>query len=451
MNKFYQNQEWKSFWVFFKYCLSIISLIILENLVINSFNFVDNFMVSRLANKDTALPALLIVNTILILPALFLIGITVLCDVFFAQYLGNKNKEKIEGVIKIKFWFSFLFANLFLIFLYLYSEEIVTLFNKKAAIITTAKNYLQVILPSFLLFAFSHVIISNLRMIKKLKIPLLISTIALVVNIFLDWLFIYSFNWGVVGSAWATLLVRFLEFLLLLFFLKLHWDKIGINLKTLFVLDRILIKKVFSRIFILAAFITSGLGVIMKVSLFTNFKDPAVTSAIAIGFVISSIIFAIFPVISLNLKIFIGPELGANNMKKAKKTAHWLIFVNSFVIFILVVITLLSAFIIPQWTGLSNKAQLNARNMIVIYALTLPIMGWSAYVTGLLKVGGYTVPEVLRSSWHLLINFPLAYLLIEFSHLSFINIHLIIQLTWIIPFIISIFLYRSKIWLRKII
>ena len=184
MNKLYDSKKVKSFWVFFKYCLGLVFLIILENLVINSFNFVDNFMVSRLVNKDVALPALLIANTIFILPAIFIIGITVLCDVFFAQYLGSKNKKAIEEVIKLKFWFSLFFASFCLLFLYLYTEEIVTLFNKKPPIIVAAKNYLQVVLPSFFLFAISHVIISNLRIIKKLKIPLFISTIALGFNIF---------------------------------------------------------------------------------------------------------------------------------------------------------------------------------------------------------------------------------------------------------------------------
>ena len=209
---------------FYRQVLVIALPIILQNLITNFVSMLDNVMVGQL---DTAqIGAVTIVNNNL----LYVLNVTLFggaagAGIFTTQYYGSGDNEGIRHTFRFKLLVCFalalvgsgifLFAGKPLISLYLQGEGDPTL---AADTLRYCYEYVLIMLVGMFPFALTNAYAGTLRECGHPVVPMVASLVAMGVNLIGNYILIFGHfgapAMGVAGAAWATVISRYVEFLI---------------------------------------------------------------------------------------------------------------------------------------------------------------------------------------------------------------------------------------------
>ena len=199
------NFKDKNFW---KMTLALALPIAMQNLLTSSFTLVDTVMIGQLG--DVSLSAVGMAGQVSWLLNIVLFGFCSGGAVFISQYWGAKDISGIKRTIGIATIASFLMAVMFMLFSLIIPERIVHIFNQEPIIIAEGSAYLRVVAWSYPAIALNLALCSCLRAVERVRIPVVVSLVTTVVNIFLDYCLIFGkFGFpemGIVGGALATVI-----------------------------------------------------------------------------------------------------------------------------------------------------------------------------------------------------------------------------------------------------
>lgn len=180
--------------------------IILNSLIQTLYNLVDGLWVSRISSVHFA-------STAFVWPVNFLfialgMGISIAGTSLLSQLVGSgdvaRAKEYSSQIVAVTMLSSLFFT----LAGFILSPYILTLMGAKGELHTLGNIYLRITfldLPFLFLFfninSFMHAQGDTIT-------PMVLSGISALINIVLDPIFIFTFNWGIAGAAWATLTSR---------------------------------------------------------------------------------------------------------------------------------------------------------------------------------------------------------------------------------------------------
>lgn len=128
-------------------------------------------------------------------------------EVKIAQTLGSKEIEKSNIYANTAITFTFLLGVLYGILLSVFKEAIIGFFNLQDPYVETlAIIYLQVIAFGMPLHFINQVLSGVFTGAGISKTPFRVNSIGLIMNLILDPIFIFAFDFGVRGAAYATIL-----------------------------------------------------------------------------------------------------------------------------------------------------------------------------------------------------------------------------------------------------
>ncbi|MBQ0072022.1 MAG: MATE family efflux transporter [Spirochaetales bacterium] len=198
--------------------LSAIAIpIMLQNLVQSSLGFLDTLMIGQLGQAEIA--AVGTANQVYFLVQVFLFGVNSASSIFFAQYYGAKQNDKMRRVTAFALTIALVGAVLGGLAALLIPREIMIVFSTDQEVIRHGILYLRTVAISFSFVAVSLVLSGGFRAEGDTKTPLRITIISLTTNAILNYLLIFGPGplpvLGVRGGAIATVIARFLEMTLL--------------------------------------------------------------------------------------------------------------------------------------------------------------------------------------------------------------------------------------------
>ncbi len=198
--------------------------LLLGNFFQQTYNAVDLVIVGRTLGPH-ALAAVGCTGSVLF----FIIGFIHASSAGFAIVTAQRFGAQDEAGIRKSFCTTLicgaLIGGLMTFFGVVYAEDILKLLRTPPEIFQDAYRYLIVILAGIYVSVLFNVLSSTILALGNSKTPLFFLAIACVLNIFLDYLFILNFKWGVAGAAYATLFSQLLAGLLCLLYVlrKLHF------------------------------------------------------------------------------------------------------------------------------------------------------------------------------------------------------------------------------------
>lgn len=146
---------------------------------------------------------------------MFVGGIEGAILILAAQYWGRKDRDSIRKVVSIGVKFALgvgLFTTLVAV---LFPQWVIRIFTTEPGVIREGAAYVQIVGFTYLFFSVSQVMIAAMRSVETARIGLYISCMALVVNVCLNYVFIFGHlgfpAMGVRGAAVATLISRIME------------------------------------------------------------------------------------------------------------------------------------------------------------------------------------------------------------------------------------------------
>lgn len=180
---------------------------IMGNLLQQLYNVADTFIVGKYIGPG-ALAAVGSSFTLMTFLTSIVLGLCMGSGVVFSMVFGAGKVEK----LKSSFLMSFLFIGLFTIILnisvLIFITPLLKILQIPTEILTETRSYLQVIFYGILFTFFYNYFASLLRSIGNSFIPLVFLAVSALLNIVLDLLFIITFDMGVAGAAWATIIAQ---------------------------------------------------------------------------------------------------------------------------------------------------------------------------------------------------------------------------------------------------
>ena len=258
---------------FYKSIFNISLPIATQNLITFAISMVDTIMLGRLGK--ISLSASAIGNNIFFILVVIIFGVGSASSVMGSQYFGKKDIKSIHKIMAI-----------------MYRSCTITI----------------------------------LRSVKTIKISLLVYSVALVVNIFLNWVLIFGNlgfpALGVAGAAIATVLSRCSEILVILIFMSKFESKIKFKFKHLKLLDKLMFKdfiKVSTPIILNDFFWAIGASMICII---VARMGPNVVAANSINNVVNQFATLFIHGLSSASSVIIGNTGGEGDKKKVMEYAN---------------------------------------------------------------------------------------------------------------------------------
>ena len=433
----------------FKSLISLSVPIILANLFQVMYQMTDSFWLGRLGGA--ALASVSICSPIIFLTVALGIGFAIAGSTLVAQYFGAKNHHMVshsaaQTILMITFT-SLIFSTLGFIF----APNILHFMGANSEIFSSALGFLRV---SFLaiIFNFSFFMFQSImRGIGRPQIPVFIVIGTVLLNFFLDPLFIFGWKsvpaFGVLGAVVATIITQGIAAIIGLIILFSGKHGILLEIKD-FIPDFKFIKKSF--LIGLPASIdqsSRNLAMAVMISLVAGFGTTAVASYGAGSNIIQVAIF-----IGMGLAVangtLVGQNIGANQIDEAVKVSK-LSAVLSFVVlsFIGLIAFIFSKHLVSFFIPNDASVIQSGSTFIRIVALSFGFIGLHMSFGNVFSAAGLTrVPMFLTIFSQWLFQIPLSFILSKYTSLGLYGVWLSIPFTNIFVSTIAFILYSRGSW-----
>ncbi len=363
----------------------------LQNLVTYAVSFADNLMIGALG--DDAISGVYVGGQLQSVLQMFVGGIEGAILILAAQYWGKKDRESIRKVVSIGVKFSFVVGLLMSLAAVTFPEWMIRAFTQEAGVIQEGAAYVQIVGFTYLFFSVSQVMIAAMRSVETARIGLYISLMAMVVNIGLNYVFIFGKlgfpAMGVRGAAIATLISRIMEMCAGVGYVFFVDKKLRFGLRDLLHTDRQLLKD-----FIRYGLPVIGGQVVWSVNMLANTKilgcySAGVIAATSITGMLHNLIYVWMNGLSSAVGIITGKTVGAGLYDKMKEYSKTVQVIFLFVGLISGALVFLARDGFISLYNASPEAQEYCRQFINVISVT--IIGTcyqAACLFGLVKSGG---------------------------------------------------------------
>lgn len=431
-------------------------------------SFVDNFMAVKISGGNQALAY---ANTWTTLVTGIIAATTIIGSILFGQYMGKQDNVKIREVVRARMAIALIIATFFAIPALCFPHFMIKTISGfdselKDSILNSAASYIRWIGISWIISAWGYTIAMILREAGYGGASLISSFTSLSFNIILNSIFIYGMNKGIVFLSYSTIISLIVAAGFTSTYIWIKDKRIVVNPLKLFMVSKQVWKQFITRT---ASFLLLSIGS-LAISLrfvFWNIGYPtgsigtnkiyelSAANILGISGMFFNIFWTTFESINANVAIFVGRELGNNNLEKAKSNAKELQGFHVTIAIIMGLIIFCLSFLVVKLTfltegyeksleenGLSREDILQGRNEFLdnlkqtLWPLSWNMPFWIWYITKsrIISGGGMTnitslvdaISGIIQTLWIALINlqivktgiaFPWAYSIFFLSDL----------------------------------
>lgn len=458
MKKLIGNKE------FYKIVIALVLPIMIQQGITNFVNLLDNIMVGKLGTEP--MTGVAVINQLIFVYNISLFGCLSGASIYGAQFHGNKDHDGVRYTFRFMIIAGTVVCGIALLILSTSGESLIKLYLKEDAqsvadigkTLIHAKDYLKILIWGLFPFMLSQCYATTLRGTGETMLPMIGSTIALLVNLILNYILIFGhFGFepmGVKGAAIATVISRYIEAFYIIVRTHKNSDKYIFIYKafnSLHIPSHIIKKIVITGLPLLINELTWAIGMATITQSYA-FRGIVVMAAYNISSIVSDLFKVIFFAMGNAISILVGQQLGAGDIEKAKDTDKKIIFFCVSMYVVIGGILMLLAPYIPYIYETEDVVRNLASKFLGTFALVLPIMAFNhcAYFT--MRSGGRTIITFLFDSvfvW--VISLPLAFTLSRFTNINIALLYFIIQFSECIKTVIGAILLKSGIWARNII
>ena len=181
---------------------------VVGTIAMSLYNIVDRIFIGQ-GVGPLALSGLALAFPIMIILMAFGLLVGVGASSRISISMGEGNHEKSEKILSNTFTLTILISGTAIFFAMIFMDDILRLFGSSDNTLQYAREYLQIIIPggvfTALYFGFNNIIRSS-GFPRKAMYSIIFGA---VLNALLDPLFIFVFDWGIKGAAWATVISYF--------------------------------------------------------------------------------------------------------------------------------------------------------------------------------------------------------------------------------------------------
>lgn len=284
-----------------------------------SYNIVDRIFVGRVVGT-AAISGITLTFPIVMIILAFCMLIGIGATALISIRLGEKNKDEAEHILGNALTLCIIISMLLILPIYTYLHQILTFFGATGEVYRYAESYTNIVLLGVIFQVTAFSLNAIIRGEGNPRIAMFTMLIGAVAHVFLDYIFIYQFHWGIEGSAWATVLSQGISTAWVLYYFI--GKKSLLKFRAKYILpNRRIITGIFSiGISPFMMHVASG-GIFIVLNQKFLFYGGEVAVA-AMGIANSMVMLVLMPIFGLNQGIqpIIGYNYGALKYKRVKET-----------------------------------------------------------------------------------------------------------------------------------
>lgn len=459
--------KWKGKYIgdaaFYKRYIYLALPMILQNAITNLVSFLDNIMVGQLGTEQMS--GVAIVNQLIFVYNLAIFGAVSAASIFGAQYFGKGNHEGHMHSFRFKMYATLTVTALTVLLFVTNGTTLISLYLTDAtgngatdAALQYGLEYLGIMMVGLIPFAVNQTYSTNIKETGQTMIPMIASFVAVGSNAILDYLLIFGIGpfpkMGVVGAALATVIARYIEAFIVIFWAHSHKEK-NRYLKGAY--RGIGIPKEEFKTILIKGFPLMINEVLWAAGMTTVIQCYSVRGLeVVAGLNIATTITNLFNIIYIQLggciSIVVGQYLGAGKLEEAKDADNKMIAFSVFCCAVVACVMFLIGGGFPQLYNTSEQIRKLATSFIAVSALVMPFCAFSHASYFTLRSGGKTVVTFLFDSaftWVIIV--PLAFVLAHFTGLGIVSVYFFVQATELIKVVIGYCMVRSNVWLVQMV
>jgi len=409
------------------------------------YNIIDTIFIGRgvgslgIAGLSIYLPIQMIIMSVALL-----IGIGTSSIVSIK--LGNNDLDGANKVSGNLFLIISIFSITLSIFGFLFAEEIVKIFGASIEVLPYAADYARTMFLGVLVFPFCVASNNLIRAEGNAKDSMNAMIIGMIANIFLDYILIYVFDFGIKGAGIATSISKGLTFVYMIYYFNTK-SYIKIKLKYLNI-DFNILKQIIS--IGSSAFITQAamslVALILNYSLYKYGGNQAVS---VYGIVYKLTLFILMPLTGLvqGMQPIIGYSKGANNNNRINNILKVSIISSTIVSSVLTLVIFIAPKLIIGLFTTDTMLINEGSNVIKLIILIYPLIGIYQVAIGFYQSIGKGSQSLFLSLLRQIIFFiPLSFILPLISNLGLFGIWLAFPISDFLTILVTLIFikYQSK-------
>jgi putative MATE family efflux protein len=413
-----------------------------------------NIMVGQ--RGDVAMAAVGVASQIYFLLSLFLFGVASGSAMVTAQLWGKGDTRSIRRVLALCLWMSLAISAVFVAVSQTVPDWIVGIYTPDPAVIALGGDYLRILSGAFLFFAVTFSFGLVLRSIGTVRLPVTISICSLGLNILLSYGLIFGRlglpEMGVLGAAWAAVVSRFLECLVLLILTYASRSPVAASVRELLSFDRGFFIRVMKPVLpVVLNEVFWSLGITAYNIIYGHIGTEAL-AAIGILSTVDNLALVLFMGTANATSVTAGNSIGAGDQDKAYRYAGRSLGLGLALAIQVGAILLLLRQPIVDLYKVSPEAAGYAFQLLTIHALFLWIRATNmTIIVGLLRGGGDTwFSFVLDGLIIWLLGVPMAWIGANSLHLPVPWVYLMVMSEEAAKFIFGLRRYFTRKWIHDL-
>ena len=447
---------------FYRRLFTVMLPILFQALITNFVNLLDNVMVGQVGTEPMS--GVAIVNQLLFVFNLCIFGGLAGAGIFTAQYYGAGDEKGVADSFRAKLYISLgavlIFAGIFVFagetlvsqFIHQGSEALDLEATRRYAL-----GYLRVMLIQMPPFALQMVYSHTLRETGETLLPMKAGIAAVFVNLFLNYVLIFGKlgapALGVVGAAAATVIARFVECAVVVFFA--HRSARGRFFADGWSSPRVPASLV-------RAIAVTGFPLLLNELLWSggqtflnqcySVRGLEVVSAVNISSAVGQLFFTSFIAMGNAIGILVGQLLGAGELKRAVDEDRKLI---AFAVALCTLTGALMALIapyVPRAYNTTEGVRRLAGQLLLVTAAAMPLHGFANACYFTLRAGGRALLTFLfDSGWQWGIVIPLAFVLSRYTSVPILPMYIAVVAVENAKCFLGWFFVKRGDWVRDLV
>ncbi|MBR6527443.1 MAG: MATE family efflux transporter [Lachnospiraceae bacterium] len=448
---------------FYRKVLTVTVPIMLQNGITNFVNMLDNIMVGQVGTEQMS--GVAIVNQLMFVFNLCVFGAVAGAGILGAQFYGSGNHEGVRYTFRFKMYICLAISALGLLIFGGMGDTLIQLYLHSGsetgdiyATLEHGRQYMLVMMAGLIPFAVVQSYAGTLRESGETMVPMIAGITAVLVNLVGNYILIFGkFGapmLGVQGAAIATVISRFVELGIIVFWTHSHKEK------------HPFIKGVYRSLYIpgqlVRQILVTGMPLLINEGLWSggmamitqcySVRGLAVVAGINIANTLTNVFNVVFLSLGNAVGIIVGQLLGAGKLEQARDEDRKIIAFATFLCLGLGVLLYVVAPLFPLIYNTDQEVRELATSFMRITAICMPLYGITntAYFT--LRSGGKTIITFLFDSafvWSVVI--PIVYCLSHFTGIHVVWVYAACQATELIKAIVGLTLVYKGVWIQKIV
>lgn len=444
---------------FYKSALMLALPVMAQSLIQNLVSLIDSFMVSGLG--DVKMSGVNIAGQIMFVFTILLNTICITGGIYMTQFFGANNERGMRQSLCYKIIIAAISMCVYIPVCMVFPRRILSLMvvgnTQSQAIIDVGVRYMFLMGFIGIPMAVSNIIAASLREIGNVKVPLIISISAALINTALNGVLIYGAfgipRLEVAGAAYATIIARLFEMIAYLIYVNVRKQPFTLQAGDLLHIDRKLIFEILRKgAPVFCSEMLWAMSETITSAMYNGRGGADVVSGMSAGFAIANLYFIAFSGITTATSIIIGRSLGAGKLDQARREKDWLLY-GSFVFgCIVMLIGFATMLLVPVVFGkLSPESQSICRSMVFWMSVLMPAWVYENAQFAIARAGGDTMLSiVVDGACTVVIEIPGIILLALFTTIGPVTMYIIVKCTDLVRVLFSHFWLKKENWVRNL-